>query len=56
MVLLLILCHFYAISILFAVQPPETPTLWTTSEQKECWRPRGVRGCVDVLSAAHPTD
>jgi hypothetical protein len=24
--------------------------------QKECWRPRGVRGRVEDLSAAHPTD
>ncbi len=43
---------FYAISILFAVQPPGTPTL----PSETWWRPRGVRGRVDTLSAAHPTD
>jgi hypothetical protein len=25
------------------------------SSEKE-WKPRGVRGCVDILSAAHPTE
>ena len=56
MVLLPDFMPFFAISILFAVQPPVTPALWTTSEQKECWKPRGVRGRVEDLGEAHPTD
>ena len=46
------LCYFY----LICSSTTWTPTLWTTSEQKECWKPRGVRGRVEDLSAAHPTD
>jgi hypothetical protein len=43
MVLLDFLCHFYAISILFAVQPPEKPTLWTNIFRERMEAARGAR-------------
>ncbi len=51
----LFLCHFYLFSLF---QPPDTWPAYTMDQylQKIQWRPRGVRGRVEDLSAAHPTD
>jgi hypothetical protein len=52
---MVLLLNFYAISILFLVQPPDQPKLWTSifrNMMEAAWGAR-ARG---NLSAAHPTD
>jgi len=53
---MVLLLNFYVIFSSFSlVKPPDQPILWTTISEI-LWMPRGVRGRVDTLSAAHPTD